>query len=89
MVGLAVLFLLMGGHQLLENANDLAALWCAPLTGTARAKKENSVERSSSETLFIEHSSQRLRQQKATHLATFKEGHGYFCRLPAPLFSPL
>ena len=41
------------------------------------AKKENSVERSSSETLFIEHSSQR------------KGGHGYFCRLPAPVFSPL
>ena len=25
----------LGGHQLLQNANDLAALWCVPLTGTA------------------------------------------------------
>ena len=52
MVGLAVLFLLLGGHQLLQNANDLAALWCVPLTGTARQeKKKKSVERSSSENL--------------------------------------
>ena len=28
MVGLAVLNLLLGGHQLLQNDNDLAALWC-------------------------------------------------------------
>ena len=40
MVGLAVLFLLLGGHQLLQNANDLAALWCVPLTGTARQEKK-------------------------------------------------
>ena len=40
MVGLAVLFLLLGGHQLLQNANDLAALWCVPLTGTARQERK-------------------------------------------------
>ena len=39
MVGLAVLILLLGGHQLLQNANDLAALWCVPLTGTARQER--------------------------------------------------
>ena len=40
MVGLAVLFLLLGGHQLLQNANDLAALWCVPLTGIARQERK-------------------------------------------------
>ena len=29
-----------GGHQLLQNANDLAALWCVPLTGTARQERK-------------------------------------------------
>ena len=40
LVGIAVLFLLLGGHQLLQNANDLAALWCVPLTGTARRERK-------------------------------------------------
>ena len=57
-VGLAVLFLLLGDRkifflfvlQLLQNANDLAALRCTPYW-QPRAKKENSVDRSSSETV--------------------------------------
>ena len=28
------------GHQLLQNANDLAALWCVRLTGTARQERK-------------------------------------------------
>ena len=40
MVGLAVLILLFGGHQLLQNANDLAALWCVPLTGIERQERK-------------------------------------------------
>ena len=40
MIGLAVPILLLGGNQLLQNANDLAALWCVPLTGTARQERQ-------------------------------------------------
>ena len=30
----------LGGHQLLQNANNLAALWCVPLTGTAHQERK-------------------------------------------------
>ena len=67
--GLAVLFLLLEGQQMLQNATGLVALWCVPLTGTAR--QERKVWNDHHRKLFIEHSSQRPRQQRATHLASF------------------
>ena len=79
MVGLAVLFLLLGGHQLLQNTDDLAALRCVPLTGTARH------ERQQRGTITISHPcswcirAKRLHQQKSRR--------GSSCRLPALVFN--
>ena len=82
MVGLAVLFLLLGGHQLLQNANDLAALWCVPLTGTARQ------ERKQRGTIIIGNCSSSIRANgyvnRKQHIwLPYKEDPGYSCRSPA------
>ena len=75
MVGLAVLFLLLGGHQLLQNANDLAALWCVPLTGTARQERKQRGAIIIGNPCSWCFPAKRPRQQKSRH--------GYSRRLPA------
>ena len=71
-----------------SSSSFWAAAMISPLCGAypllaLSAKKENNVERSSSETQFMVHSSQRLQKKKSTHLATFEEDHGYSRRLRA------
>ena len=90
MVGLAVLILLLGGHPLLQNANDLAALWCVPLTGTARQ------ERKQRATIIIGNCSSSIGANgyvnRKQHIwLPYKEGHNYSCRLSALVlnFSPI
>ena len=79
MVGLAVLFLLLGGHQLLQNANDLAALWCVHLTGTARQERK---QRGTTSSNHFD-----IQSRRSHH----HESHGFSCRSPALIlnFSPL
>ena len=78
---LAVLILLFGGHQLLQNANDLAALWCVPLTGIARQ------ERKQSGTIIIGNPVRRAFEPTAT--STESNTSGYLTKGVMVVFSPL